>query len=135
MTFAVLRPFEFIRNGPIAPHLPMRIVSVGGGFEYGPNGISHYRLEDVALMRSQPGITIICPNDVAQARASVRITKDLNAPIYFRLSKDDAAPEFGGDFELGKANIVRGGADVVLVALGLSRAKHLQRRRHWINMV
>ena len=118
VTFAVLRPFEFIRNGPIAHHLPVRMVSVGGGFEYGPNGISHYGLEDVALMRSQPGLTIVCPNDVAQARASVRVTKDLNAPIYFRLSKDDSGPEFGADFELGKASIIRGGADVVLVALG-----------------
>jgi len=57
--FAVLRPFEFIRNGPIAHQLPVRIVSVGGGFEYGHNGISHYGLEDVALMRSQQGISII----------------------------------------------------------------------------
>ena len=127
VTFAVLRPFEFIRNGPIAHHLPVRMVSVGGGFEYGPNGISHYGLEDVALMRSQPGLTIICPNDVTQARASIRVTKDLNEPIYFRLSKDDSSPEFGVDFELGKASVIRDGADVVFVALGPITSEARQR--------
>src|SRR3954465_15838848 len=54
VSFAVLRPFEFIRNGPIAQQLPVRIASVGGGMEYGQNGISHYGLEDVAMMRTQP---------------------------------------------------------------------------------
>jgi len=117
-TFAVLRPFEFIRNGPIAHQLPVRIVSVGGGFEYGPNGISHYGLEDVALMRSQPGLTIICPADITQVRAALRVTKGLNKPIYFRLSKEDSGPAFGAGFELGKPALLREGRDVVIVALG-----------------
>jgi transketolase len=118
VTFAVLRPFEFIRNGPIAHQLPVRMVSVGGGFEYGPNGISHYGLEDVALMRSQPGLSIICPSDVRQARASLRATTKINAPIYFRLSKDDSTPEFGAPFEFGKPAVLREGKDVALVAFG-----------------
>jgi transketolase len=117
-TFAVLRPFEFIRNGPIAHQLPVRIVSVGGGFEYGPNGISHYGLEDIALLRSQPDLTIICPADIAQARTALRLTKELNKPIYFRLSKEDSGPAFGTDFELGKPAILREGRDAVIVALG-----------------
>jgi transketolase len=117
-TFAVLRPFEFIRNGPIAHQLPVRIVSVGGGFEYGPNGISHYGLEDIALLRSQPGLTIICPSDIEQARSALRLTKDLCKPIYFRLSKEDSGPTFGTDFELGKPAVLRQGRDAVLVALG-----------------
>src|SRR5438445_8664769 len=69
VSFAALRPFEFIRNGPIAQQLPVRIVSVGGGMEYGQNGISDYGLEDVAIMRTQPSISIICPGDGAQPRA------------------------------------------------------------------
>ena len=59
--FAVLRPYEFIRNGPIQHQLPVRIVGVGGGMEYGQNGLSHYGLEDVAVMRAQPAISIIAP--------------------------------------------------------------------------
>jgi transketolase len=118
VTFAVLRPFEFIRNGPIAHRLPVRIVSVGGGFEYGPNGISHYGLEDIALMRSQPNLTIICPSDVTQARKSIRATANVKAPIYFRLSKDDKGPEFGADFELGRPTVLHEGKEVALIALG-----------------
>jgi transketolase len=117
-TFAVLRPFEFIRNGPIAHQLPVRIVSVGGGVEYGPNGISHYGLEDVALMRSQPGLTIICPADISQARESLRVTQQLAKPIYFRLSKEDSGPDFSAGFELGKPAVLREGRDVGIVALG-----------------
>src|SRR5438093_8078761 len=58
VTFATLRPYEFIRNGPIQHRLRVRIVGVGGGVEYGSNGLSHYGLEDVAVLRAQPGITI-----------------------------------------------------------------------------
>src|SRR5215813_9108674 len=58
VTFATLRPYEFIRNGPILHRLPVRIVGVGGGMEYGHNGLSHYGLEDIAVMRAQPGISI-----------------------------------------------------------------------------
>src|ERR1044071_7254868 len=63
MPFAVLRPYEFIRNGPIQHQLPVLIVGVGGGFEYGHNGLSHYGLEDIAVMRVQPGISVFAPAD------------------------------------------------------------------------
>ena len=55
-TFATLRPYEFIRNGPILHQLPVRIVGVGGGFEYGTAGATHYAVEDVGILRLQPGI-------------------------------------------------------------------------------
>src|SRR3989440_5762915 len=76
-TFATLRPYEFIRNGPIQHQLPVRIVGVGGGLEYGSNGLSHYGLEDVAVMRAQPSLTIIAPSDHQQARAAVLASWDL----------------------------------------------------------
>src|SRR5438105_744908 len=56
--FAVLRPYEAIRNGPVHHGPPVRIVGVGGGMEYGQNGPSHFALEDVAIMRTQPGLRI-----------------------------------------------------------------------------
>ena len=54
-TFATLRSYEFVRNGPVLHRLPVRVVGVGGGLEYGMNGLTHYALEDLAVMRAQPG--------------------------------------------------------------------------------
>src|SRR5438093_3574694 len=66
VTFASLRPYEFIRNGPILHQLPVRIVGVGGGFEYGPQGATHHGLEHVGVMRVQPGIAATARADYAQ---------------------------------------------------------------------
>jgi transketolase len=119
-TFATLRPYEFVRNGPIHQHLPVRLVGVGGGLEYGPNGISHHALEDIALMRVQPGMTVVAPADHAQARAALFATTGVDGPIYFRLGKNEAAavPGLDGRFGLGRAEQVGDGDDVVLTATG-----------------
>src|ERR1019366_2932356 len=113
-------PYEFIRNGPIQHRLPVRIVGVGGGLEYGPNGLSHYGLEDVAVMRTQPGITVIAPADSGQTRSAVTATWNLPGPIYYRLGKDDKAvvPGLDGRFELGKLQRLREGSDLLLIAMG-----------------
>lgn len=118
--FAALRPFEFIRNGPIAHHLPVRVVGVGGGFEYSTNGISHYGLEDVGLMRTQPGMTVLTPADPNQARAAVLATWDRPGPTYYRLGKDDkaAVPGLNGRFGFGRCEIIGEGEDVLFVAMG-----------------
>lgn len=119
-TFATLRPYEFIRNGPIQHQLPVRIVGVGGGFEYGQNGLSHYGLEDVAVMRAQPGIMVIAPTDYEQARNSLLATWDLPGPIYYRLGKDDKTivPGLAGRFELGRVQRIGEGTDLIIVAMG-----------------
>jgi transketolase len=118
--FAVLRPYEFIRNGPIQHQLPVRIVGVGGGLEYGSNGLSHYGLEDIAVMRTQPAMTIIAPADHRQARSAVAATWNLPGPIYYRLGKDDktVVPGLEGRFELGKMQCLRQGPDLLIVAMG-----------------
>jgi transketolase len=120
--FATLRPYEFIRNGPILHQLPVRIVGVGGGFEYGSAGPSHFSLEDVGVMRAQPGITIITPADSQQTRTALLSTYDLPGPIYYRLGKDDKAivPGLEGRFALGQAEILGDGRDLLLVAMGNS---------------
>src|SRR3954468_10781795 len=118
VSFAVLRPFEFIRNGPVSHQLPVRIVSVGGGLEYGHNGISHYGLEDIALMRTQPGMNIICPCDVPQARSAVRASVDIPGPLYLRLAKEDTTTVSDGRFELGRVDELRGGSDIAFIVLG-----------------
>src|SRR3954454_19018313 len=73
-TFATLRPYEFIRNGPVKHRLPVRIAGVGGGFDYGPDGTSHHALEDIAITRALPGLTVISPADFEQARSALRAT-------------------------------------------------------------
>ena len=119
-TFSALRPYDFIRNGPALHRLPVRIVGVGGGFEYGHNGITHYAIEDVAVMRTQPGITVISPADNAQARSALLATWAIPGPVYYRLGKDarTVVPGLDGRFERGRVQIVSEGGDLLILAMG-----------------
>lgn len=118
--FITLRPLEFIRNGPVYHHLPVRLVGVGGGFEYGMGGWTHHGLEDIAVMRPMPKMTIVAPADHLQAREALRSTWNLPGPVYYRLGKDDekTVPRLDGRFELGRIQVVREGRDVALFAMG-----------------
>ena len=120
VTFATLRPYEFIRNGPIWHRLPVRIVGVGGGFEYGTQGLSHHGLEDVGVMRVQPGMTVVAPADHLQMATALRATAGVPGPVYYRIGKDDktVVPGLDGRFRLGRAEVVQDGSDVAIVAMG-----------------
>ena len=120
VTFASMRAYEFIRNGPIMQNLPVRIVGVGGGFEYGSAGPTHYGLEDVGLMRIQPGMTVIAPADHQQTRTALLKTWALPRPIYYRLGKDDrtVVPHLDGRFELGRAAVIGNGSDILFITMG-----------------
>lgn len=119
-TFATLRPYEFIRNGPILHQLPVRIIGIGGGFEYGTAGLTHHSLEDVGVMRVQPGLATIAPADFQQARTAFLKTWELPGPIYYRLGKDDKAviPGLDGQFELDQLQVIREGHDLLFIAMG-----------------
>src|SRR6266446_1297803 len=119
-TFATLRPYEFIRNGPIAHQLPVRIVGIGGGFDYGTQGRTHHALEDIGVLRVQPGITIVAPADATQTASALRATWDLPGPVYYRIGKDDrvVVPGLDGRFALGRLERVRAGSDAAIVAMG-----------------
>ena len=118
--FAVLRPYEFIRNGPVLHDLPVRIVGMGGGFEYGSAGPSHYGIEDVGAMRLLQGMAVIAPADAAQAATAVKALGHWPGPAYLRLGKNDRlqVPGLDGRFELGRAQQVREGTNIVLFAMG-----------------
>ena len=120
VTFATLRPYEFIRNGPVLHQLPVRVVGIGGGYEYGPQGATHHGLEDVGVMRVQQGMTIVAAADHQQLASALRATWDRPGPVYYRLGKDDTTtvPGLDGRFTLGRAERVRDGDDVCLVAMG-----------------
>jgi transketolase len=125
-TFGSLRPYEFVRNGPAAHDLPVRIVGIGGGFDYGENGLSHYALEDVAVMRVQPRVTVLAPADDDQARATVALTRDAPGPAYLRIAKaGPAVPGLDGRIRLGRAELIGTGTDVALVALGAAAREAL----------
>lgn len=120
VSFATLRPYEFIRNGPVLHQLPVRIVGVGGGFEYGSAGPTHHGLEDVGVMRLQPGMAIIAPADAQQTRQALLATWNLPHPIYYRLGKDEkrSIPGLEGRFQLGDLQILREGRQIVIFTLG-----------------
>ncbi len=125
-TFASMRPYEFIRNGPALHELPVRVVGVGGGFDYGPNGVTHYALEDVGIMRVQPGMTIVAPADPQQAVAALDATWELPKPVYYRLGKQsNTIPSLDGRFRLGEIEMLREGSDLAIVALGTAAQEAL----------
>lgn len=124
-TFASMRGYEFIRNAAAIHRLPIRIVGVGGGFEYGAAGLSHHGLEDVGVMRIQPNITVIVPADHEQTLSAVRATWDLPGPVYYRIGKDDRRVVAGleGRFALGRVNVLGSGADLLFLSMGAVSAE------------
>ena len=119
-TFSSMRCYEQVRNGALLHHLPVRIVGIGGGYAYGHAGPTHYAVEDIAILRTQPGMTVLAPADPAQARSVVRATADLPGPAYLRIGKggNPEVPGLGGRFALGRPEVVREGRDVLFLACG-----------------
>jgi transketolase len=118
-TFASMRAYEFVRNGPVLHNLPVRIVGIGEGVDYSHNGMTHYALEDVALMRVQPGLAVVAPADDRHVRPMLQAVQALPGPAYIRLSKNSfTVPGLDDSFELGHAPRIGDGEDVALVALG-----------------
>ena len=119
-TFASLRGYEFLRNGPILHQLPVRVIGVGGGMEYSAAGTTHHSIDDVGVMRAQPGIRVIAPADYEQTDAALRATWDLPGPIYYRIGKNDriSVPGLDGRFEADEAVHVGTGRDLLFVVMG-----------------
>ena len=119
--FAAGRAFEQVRNSIGYPHLNVKIGGTHGGISVGEDGASHQCCEDFALMRSIPGMTIICPADDVEARAAVKAAYEMDGPVYLRFGRL-AIPVFHGedyDFQVGKGEILKDGTDVAIIANGL----------------
>ena len=119
--FAAGRASEQVRNSIGYPHLNVKIGATHGGISVGEDGASHQCCEDFALMRSIPGMTVICPADDVEARAAVKAAYELKGPVYLRFGRL-AIPVFheeGFDFRIGKGEILRDGTDVAIIANGL----------------
>jgi transketolase len=98
----------------------VRIIGIGGGFAYGHAGMTHYALEDYAVLGAQPGLAVIAPADPAQTRTVIRDTCGLPGPVYYRIGKggDPVLPELGGRFSIDAVETVGSGRDVLLLATG-----------------
>ena len=119
--FAAGRAFEQVRNSIGYPHLNVKIGATHGGISVGEDGASHQCCEDFALMRSIPGMTVICPADGEEARLAVRAAYEMDGPVYLRFGRL-AVPEFhekNFNFQSGKGEVLRDGNDVAIIANGL----------------
>ena len=119
--FAAGRAFEQVRNSVGYPHLNVKIGATHGGISVGEDGASHQCCEDFALMRSIPGMTVICPADDVEAKAAVKAAYEFDGPVYLRFGRL-ALPVFHDEsyeFVIGKGEILRDGKDVAIIANGL----------------
>ena len=120
--FAAGRAFEQVRNSIGYPHLNVKIGATHGGISVGEDGASHQCCEDFALMRSIPGMTVMCPSDDVEARAAVRAAYEYEGPVYIRFGRS-AVPVFHDEdnfsFEIGKGEILQDGNDIAIIATGL----------------
>ena len=119
--FAAGRAFEQVRNSIGYPHLNVKIGATHGGISVGEDGASHQCCEDFALMRSIPGMTVICPADDVEAQQAVEAAYKMEGPVYLRFGRL-AVPVFHGDdykFQIGKGEVIRDGKDVAIIANGL----------------
>jgi len=119
--FAAGRAFEQVRNSIGYPHLNVKIGATHGGISVGEDGASHQCCEDFALMRSIPGMTVICPADDVEAKAAVKAAYEMEGPVYLRFGRL-AVPVFHAEdykFQIGKGEVIKDGTDVAIIANGL----------------
>ncbi len=120
--FAAGRAFEQVRNSIGYPHLNVKIGATHAGITVGEDGASHQCNEDIALMRTIPGMVVMCPSDDIEAKACVRAAVEYEGPVYIRFGRA-AVPVINDKpdykFEIGKGTVVREGTDVTIVATGI----------------
>ena len=127
--FAAGRAFEQVRNSIGYPHLNVKIGATHAGLTVGEDGASHQCNEDIALMRTIPGMVVMCPSDDIEAKAAVRAALEHVGPVYIRFGRAavpviNDRPDY--KFEIGKGQIVREGKDVTIVATGIMVDSALQ---------
>jgi transketolase len=130
--FAAGRPFDQIRQSLAYSRLPVKICASHCGITVGQDGATHQSLEDIALMRILPHMTVISPCDYAETRRAVRASMAItDGPVYLRYFRD-ASPMFTDDqtpFVIGRANVLTDGDDVTIVAAGLQVWEALEAAR------
>jgi len=119
--FAAGRAYEQVRNTIGYPHLNVKICATRGGISVGEDGASHQCCEDFALMRTIPGMTVMCPSDDVEARKMVHAAYEMEGPVYIRFGRA-ATPVYHDesyDFTVGKGEVIQDGMDVAIIATGI----------------
>ena len=119
-TFASMRAVEQIRNDVVYHNLPVRVVGVGGGFSYGHMGVTHWSLEDMAIMRALPNMAVVAPIDPFETEAVVDFAVRYRGPMYIRLGKAGEKNIFKKPpkFSLGKFSLFTNKGDVAIFGAG-----------------
>lgn len=120
--FAAGRAYEQVRNSVGYPHLNVKIGATHAGITVGEDGASHQCNEDIALMRTIPGMVVMCPADDIEAKAAVKAAAEYVGPVYMRFGRAacpviNDRPDY--KFEIGKGTVVREGKDITIVATGI----------------
>ncbi len=127
--FAAGRAFEQVRNSVGYPHLNVKIGATHAGISVGEDGASHQCNEDIALMRTIPGMTIINPSDDIEAKAAVKAAYEIDGPVYMRFGRL-AVPVINDNadykFEVGKGVLLKDGTDITILATGLEVGESLK---------
>ncbi|NLX64946.1 MAG: transketolase family protein [Clostridiaceae bacterium] len=118
--FAAGRAYDSVRNSIGYPHLNVKIGATHAGITIGEDGASHQMLEDIALMRAIPGMTVISPADAVSTNALVKLAAEMYGPVYLRLGRLDVPVIYDADtkFEIGKGIQLRDGNDMTIIATG-----------------
>lgn len=119
-TFASMRACEQVRQSIAYTNANVKIVANNAGIENNGDGVTHQAIEDMAIMRAMPNMTVVCPSDNTITEKALRAIAEYNGPVYMRLGRYGAAPVHQADvhFEIGKMIRVREGRDVTIIATG-----------------
>ncbi len=126
--FATGRAYDQIRNSIAYPNLNVKIAATHAGLTVGEDGGSHQMLEDVALMRALPNMTVIVPADGVETKQAVMAAAAYEGPVYIRMGRPKVPVLFGDDykFEIGKGVVLKEGTDVTLVGTGIMVSKAME---------
>ena len=129
--FVTMRCFEQVRIDVAYMNTNVKLVGVGGGYSYGPAGATHHAIEDIAIMRCLPNMTVCCPGDPMEAGQIIKSSLSRPGPMYIRLGKNNEplihSPE--DRLEIGKASTIRKGKDFALVTTG----NMLEQGKAWVD--
>jgi transketolase len=127
--FLTSRPFEMVRNDVGYMRQNVKIVGRSGGMSYADLGPTHHSLEDVAILRTIPGFTIIVPSDPVEITAAAKAIAQMDGPVYMRIGRGkmdiiNDSPDYS--FEIGKGIMLKDGSDVTIIASGITVSKSLE---------
>ncbi len=120
--FACLRAGEQIRTDIAYQNLPVKVIATHAGLSFGHAGTTHHCTEDFAVMRAIPNMTVICPADGVETSMAIRACMDINGPVYMRIGRGFEPPCYEDEnhpFEIGRANVMRGGTDITVITCGI----------------